>query len=97
MEFHRTPDERFTALAAYPFSPHYRQIADGEGGDLRLHYLDEGAAHNPMTAGGDVKFQQEVRGANGIAHRIIQNAGHFVQQEQPHNCVQAILDVTGRS
>jgi haloalkane dehalogenase len=55
------------------------------------------AAKDPVTAGGDVKFQQEVRGANGIAHRIIQNAGHFVQQEQPHNCVQAILDVTGRS
>ena len=51
---------------------------------------------DPITAGGEVRFQQEVPGAKDIAHRTIQNAGHFVQQEQPQLCVQAILDVTGR-
>lgn len=49
MEFQRTPDERFAALADYPFGPHYLQIADGEGGDLRLHYLDEGPANGPVA------------------------------------------------
>jgi len=55
------------------------------------------ADSDPVTAGADAKFQQEVPGTRGIAHRIIQNAGHFVQQEQPQQCVQAILDVTGRN
>ena len=49
MEFQRTPDERFMALADYPFSPHYRQVGDGEGGTLRLHYLDEGSRSGPMV------------------------------------------------
>jgi haloalkane dehalogenase len=33
----RTPDERFTGLAGFPFAPHYVAV-----GGLRLHYLDEG-------------------------------------------------------
>jgi haloalkane dehalogenase len=40
----RTPDERFADLAGYAFEPHYVTIADGEGGELRVHYLDEGPA-----------------------------------------------------
>jgi haloalkane dehalogenase len=48
MEFKRTPDERFSALADYPFAPHYVQVQDGEGGELRLHYLDEGRAGAPV-------------------------------------------------
>jgi haloalkane dehalogenase len=38
----RTPDERFQDLAGYPFAPHYIDVADGEGGSLRMHYVDEG-------------------------------------------------------
>ena len=38
----RTPDEHFTNLPDYPFEPNYAQIPDGEGGLLRMHYLDEG-------------------------------------------------------
>jgi haloalkane dehalogenase len=40
----RTPDERFADLPGYPFAPHYAEIPDGEGGALRVHYLDEGPA-----------------------------------------------------
>ena len=40
----RTPDERFEGLDGYPFEPHYAEIADGDGGTLRVHYLDEGPA-----------------------------------------------------
>jgi haloalkane dehalogenase len=39
----RTPDERFAALPGFPFEPHYVQVPDGEGGELRVHYVDEGA------------------------------------------------------
>lgn len=38
----RTPDERFEHLPGYPFAPHYIEIPDGEGGLLRMHYIDEG-------------------------------------------------------
>jgi haloalkane dehalogenase len=42
MQTLRTPDERFEALDGYPFEPHYADVADGEGGTLRVHYVDEG-------------------------------------------------------
>ncbi|MAT06338.1 MAG: haloalkane dehalogenase [Acidimicrobiaceae bacterium] len=38
----RTPDEQFADLPDYPFAPHYAEIPDGDGGTLRVHYLDEG-------------------------------------------------------
>lgn len=38
----RTPDERFENLAGYPFTAHYADVADSEGGLLRMHYVDEG-------------------------------------------------------
>lgn len=38
----RTPDDRFLDLPGYPFEPSYVDIADGEGGTLRVHYVDEG-------------------------------------------------------
>lgn len=38
----RTPDERFDNLPGYPFAPNYLDVPDGEGSQLRVHYLDEG-------------------------------------------------------
>jgi len=42
MQVLRTPAERFEALPDFPFEPHYVEIDDGEGGRLRVHYVDEG-------------------------------------------------------
>ncbi len=42
MEYIRTPDARFANLDGYPFEPHYQTLPDGEGGELRIHYVDEG-------------------------------------------------------
>jgi haloalkane dehalogenase len=42
MDAVRTADERFDDLPGYPFSPHYVDVPDGEGGSLRVHYVDEG-------------------------------------------------------
>ena len=42
MKVLRTPDERFAALPGYPFEPHYSEVPDGDGGTLRIHYVDEG-------------------------------------------------------
>jgi haloalkane dehalogenase len=47
MKILRTPEERFDNLSEYPFSSQYIEIADGEGGHLRVHYVDEG----PREAG----------------------------------------------
>jgi haloalkane dehalogenase len=44
MQILRTPDERFAALPGYPFEPHYASVPDGDGGELRVHYVDEGPA-----------------------------------------------------
>ncbi|MEM7360494.1 MAG: haloalkane dehalogenase [Pseudomonadota bacterium] len=51
--------------------------------------------NDPVTAGGDRRFLAEVPGCQGVDHRTITDAGHFLQQDQPEKCVQAILDVTG--
>jgi haloalkane dehalogenase len=42
MIFLRTPDECFNNLPEYPFLPNYITVDDYEGGELRMHYLDEG-------------------------------------------------------
>jgi len=42
MDVFRTPDERFAAWSDFPFEPRYIDVSDGEGGSLRMHYVDEG-------------------------------------------------------
>ncbi|NND82077.1 MAG: haloalkane dehalogenase [Gammaproteobacteria bacterium] len=49
--------------------------------------------NDPVTAGLDQQFKDRIPGAQGVDHRTITDAGHFVQQDQPEKCVQAILDV----
>ncbi len=42
MKVLRTPDDHFADLPDYPFAPHTLTIADADGTDLRVHYIDEG-------------------------------------------------------
>ena len=42
MKVLRTPDERFDGLPDFPYEPRYLQVPDGDGGLLRIHYVDEG-------------------------------------------------------
>jgi haloalkane dehalogenase len=42
MEILRTPDVCFEKLHGYPFAPHYVEVPDAEGGNLRVHYVEEG-------------------------------------------------------
>jgi haloalkane dehalogenase len=44
MDIVRTPDDRFSTLPGYDFAPHYASVDDGEGAQLRVHFLDEGPA-----------------------------------------------------
>ena len=49
MQVLRTPDERFVDLPGFTFAPHYAEVPDGDGGTLRMHYLDEGPADGPVA------------------------------------------------
>jgi haloalkane dehalogenase len=49
METLRTPDDRFAGLPGYDFAPHYAEVADAEGGALRVHYLREGDPAAPVV------------------------------------------------
>lgn len=42
MDFLRTADEQFAALPDFPCEPRYADIADGEGGTLRMAYVEAG-------------------------------------------------------
>ncbi len=46
----RTPDSRFDNLPDFDFAPHYLMVDDDEGGELRVHYLDESAANSQESA-----------------------------------------------
>ena len=45
----RTPDERFRDLPGFPFTPHYTDVPDGDGGALRIHHVDDGPGDGPIV------------------------------------------------
>jgi haloalkane dehalogenase len=44
----RTPEERFQDMPAFPWTPHYMEVPDGEGGTLRIAYIDQNS-HSKET------------------------------------------------
>lgn len=46
MQTLRTPDARFEGLADFPYTPRYSEVADGQGGTLRIAWVQDG----PETA-----------------------------------------------
>ena len=44
----RTPDERFEGLTDFPYAPNYVDVDDGDGGQLRIHYVEEGPADGEL-------------------------------------------------
>lgn len=42
MQILRTPDERFRDLPEFPYSPEYSEVDDGEGGRLRMAWVQDG-------------------------------------------------------
>ena len=51
------------------------------------------ADDDPVNAPLEKPIRDNVPGCAGMDHRTIAPAGHFLQQDQPEQCVQAILDV----
>jgi haloalkane dehalogenase len=44
VEVLRTPDDRFADLPEFPYDPRYLQVDDGDGGTLRIAYVEDGPA-----------------------------------------------------
>jgi haloalkane dehalogenase len=49
MEILRTPEDRFAGVADFPHEPRYADVADGEGGTLRMAYVVAGPADGPVV------------------------------------------------
>ncbi|MBB6520208.1 haloalkane dehalogenase [Pseudoteredinibacter isoporae] len=49
MEYLRTPDECFDALPDFPYQANYLNVDDCDGGQLRVHYLDEGPSDGDIV------------------------------------------------
>ncbi|RIL06077.1 MAG: haloalkane dehalogenase [Proteobacteria bacterium] len=73
----RTPDERFANLSGYPFAPHYVEIASGDGGALRVHYVDEGPrdAAPVLCLHGEPSwsylYRKMIPGITAAGHRVV--------------------------
>jgi haloalkane dehalogenase len=52
---------------------------------------------DPITAGQDKAFQARVPGAKGQAHVVIKGASHFLQEDNPEELAQVILDFIAAS
>ena len=49
VDTYRTPDERFADLPDFAWPPSYVEVADGDGGTLRMAYVDTGPADGPVA------------------------------------------------
>ncbi len=49
METLRTPDDRFEALTGFDPEPQYAEVPDGDGGTLRMSYVEAGPADGPVV------------------------------------------------
>lgn len=49
MDLLRTPEERFAALPGFDRRPSYADVPDGDGGTLRMAYVEAGPADGPVA------------------------------------------------
>ncbi|UIJ35301.1 haloalkane dehalogenase [Allobranchiibius sp. GilTou73] len=49
MEVYRTPDAAFAQLPDFPWEPAYAQVADPDGGTMRMAYVDVGPVDGPVA------------------------------------------------
>jgi haloalkane dehalogenase len=53
------------------------------------------ADNDPVTAGLAEQFIERVPGTRGLPHTTIKEGGHFVQENEPEQVSQAIIDLIG--
>ncbi len=98
------PDESFLSGARrfpslVPLFPDEPEVEENKAAwevlkEFKKPFMLAFSDNDPVTAGGDKAFKKYVPGCQNIEHRTIGPAGHFLQQEQPEQCVQAIIDIT---
>jgi haloalkane dehalogenase len=49
MQTYRTPDDRFAGLGDFPYEPRYAEVADPDGGTLRMAWVEAGPADGPVA------------------------------------------------
>ncbi len=64
---------------------------------LEIPFLTLFGAEDKVMAGADRSFQKAVPGAAGQPHRILPNAGHFLQEDVGADLVEATLDFIART
>ena len=55
-------------------------------------FLTTFSNRDPITRGGQVKWQENVPGAKGQKHRKIENAGHFLQEDKGPDIAAVLID-----
>lgn len=59
---------------------------------LSIPFLTSFSDEDPVTMGAHKKFQRVVPGAQCQTHKIIKGAGHFLQEEEPEEFAQNIIE-----
>ncbi len=59
---------------------------------LEVPFLTAFSDGDPITRGGDRWMQSKIPGARGRSHTVIEDAGHFVQEDQPERFAEVVAD-----
>lgn len=99
------PEEKYKAGARVfptlvPITPEHASVAENKVAwnvlaDFEKPFVLAFSDQDPVTKGGDKVFIERVRGTKGQAHTTIQNAGHFLQEDQPETIANLIHELIG--
>ncbi len=97
------PDENHSAGArkfpsCVPLLPHHQ--ADRDANDKAWEVLEKFekpvltafSDGDPVTKGGETQFQERIPGAKGVEHVTIKGGGHFLQEDQPEQLSETIIN-----
>jgi haloalkane dehalogenase len=83
MSVYRTPEDRFTALADFPFEPHYYDDQDG----LRMHHVDEGEGDPVLCLHGEPTwsylYRKMIPGLSRVARVVAPDYFGFGRSDKP--------------
>lgn len=96
------PDESYKEGARQfptlvPVTPEHASVAENKAAWEVLSRFDKPVVTcfsdmDPVTKGGEKQFIDRIPGAKGQPHRIVENAGHFLQEDKPEELVRLILE-----
>ena len=80
-----------------PVTPGHASVAENRAAWQILETFDKPvltafADKDPITRGGEKAFIERIPGARGQPHVIVENAGHFLQEDQPEFLCRLIDD-----